>query len=106
MLRSMMLGLEALVSIICLLPFAALPIDIGFSPTFLDLVLFALFFVWVSRVVTHKEGAFQADSPTLGIVLFAALCVVSAVMLYAHRPHVLRMLGSARARTDEDTLAP
>jgi hypothetical protein len=59
MLRSMMLGLSVLVSVICLLPFAALPINIGFSPTFLDLVLFALFFVWISRIVTHKEGAFQ-----------------------------------------------
>jgi hypothetical protein len=96
MLRSMMLGLSVLVSVICLLPFAALPINIGFSPTFLDLVLFALFFVWISRIVTHKEGAFQADSPTLGIVLFAALCLVSFVAGMAHSAlsaNVLRHFG-------------
>ena len=96
MLRSMMLGLVVLVSIITLLPFAAVPIDIGFSPTFLDLVLFALFFVWVSRIVTHKEPSFMADSPTLGMVTFTALCVASFVAGLAHSSlsaNVIRHFG-------------
>jgi len=84
MLRSMMLGLVVLISIITLLPFAAVPIDIGFSPTFLDLTLFPLFFVWISRIVTHKEPSFMADSPMLGMVTFAALCVASFVAGLAH----------------------
>ena len=47
MLRSTQWGFFALVSVACLLPFAALPVQIGFTPTFLDVVLLALFFVWV-----------------------------------------------------------
>lgn len=84
MLRSIMLGLVALIGIICLLPFAAIPVDIGFSPTFLDLVLFALFFVWVSRIVTRKDSDFIAESPALGVVAFAALCIVSFVAGLGH----------------------
>jgi O-antigen ligase len=46
MLRSVQFTFFALVTLICLLPFASLPLpDIGFSPTLLDLVLAVLLFV-------------------------------------------------------------
>ncbi|NLF15186.1 MAG: hypothetical protein GX597_25630, partial [Anaerolineaceae bacterium] len=44
MLRDTQWGFVALVLLICLLPFGALPFRIGFTPTFLDLVLVALYF--------------------------------------------------------------
>ena len=37
------------------LPFASLPIDIGFKPTFLDVALGALIFVWVFKLVIGQE---------------------------------------------------
>ena len=80
MLRSTLLGLVTLVGVVCLLPFAALPINIGFSPTILDLVLFAIFFTWISRIVTHKEGEFIAPTPTLPFLVFVALAVVSFIL--------------------------
>ncbi|MHB9033119.1 MAG: O-antigen ligase family protein [Anaerolineae bacterium] len=80
MLRSTMLGLVAMIAIICLLPFAALPFDIGFSPTFLDLVLVVVFFVWISRVATHREDNFMTDPPTLPLLLFTGLAVASFVL--------------------------
>ena len=86
MLRSLLVGLVVLIGIICLLPFAALPIDIGFSPTLLDLVLLVLFFVLVSRVVTRRDGEFIASSPTLGILIFLALAVVSFIVGLSHAP--------------------
>jgi hypothetical protein len=84
MLRHLMAGLLALVGIICLLPFAALPIDIGFAPTFLDLVLGAVFFVWAGRLVTHRDGDIRLDPPALPVVAFLVLAVVSFVAGLAH----------------------
>lgn len=86
MLRNIIVGLIALIGVICLLPFAALPIDIGFSPTLLDLVLLALFFVWISQLSTRKETEFIAASPTLGMLVFLALAVVSFVAGLGHAP--------------------
>jgi O-antigen ligase len=84
MLRSTLLGLVTLVGVVCLLPFAALPINIGFSPTILDLVLLVVFFTWISRIVTHKEGEFVATIPTLPLLVFVALAVASFILGLSH----------------------
>jgi len=96
MLRSLTLGIMTLGALICLLPFAALPIDIGFSPTFLDIVLLGLFFVWVSRLVTRQDVEFIACVPSLSVFAFVMLAVVSFVAGLAHAPltsNVLRHFG-------------
>jgi hypothetical protein len=71
MLRSTQVGLFALVSLICLLPYGALPFKIGFRPNFLDLALLALFTVWMLRLITGRQRTFET-SP-LGVLLFAFL---------------------------------
>jgi len=86
MMRSITVGLIVLAGIICLLPFAAVPIDIGFSPTFLDLALALVFFVWISRLVTHKEGEFIAPVPTGAILVFMGLALVSFIAGLSHSP--------------------
>lgn len=68
-LRSIQVGLFALIALICLLPYGALPFNIGFRPTFLDLALGALFVVWIMRLITGRQRTFVA-SP-LGILLIA-----------------------------------
>ena len=96
MLRSTLVGLVALVGVICLLPFAALPVNVGFSPTLLDLVLLVVFFTWVSRIVTHKEGEFLAPTPTLPLLVFVALAVVSFTLGLSHSrltSNVIRHFG-------------
>jgi len=57
MLRSTQFGFVALIGVVCLLPFGALPIRIGFTPTFLNLVLAVLFAVWLARLVTGQQQA-------------------------------------------------
>ncbi|HUV94978.1 MAG TPA: O-antigen ligase family protein [Anaerolineae bacterium] len=84
MLRSVTAGLVILVGVICLLPFAALPINIGFAPTFLDLVLLLLFFVWASQLVTYKQLDFIALPPTLPLLAFALLAMVSFISGLTH----------------------
>ena len=55
MLRDLRWGLVALFLVIGLLPFAALPFKVGFTPTFLDLALMAIFFVWIMRIATRQQ---------------------------------------------------
>jgi hypothetical protein len=49
-------GLYAVIGIAVLLPFGALPLNIGFNPTFLDLALLALFGMWLARGLTRQSG--------------------------------------------------
>ncbi len=71
MLRSTQMGLFALIALICLLPYGALPFTIGFRPNFIDLALAALFTVWLVRLITGRQRTFEA-SP-LGGLIFAFL---------------------------------
>jgi hypothetical protein len=71
MLRSTDWGLFALFGLICLLPYGAMPIDLGFRPTFIDAVLLALFGVWFVRLVTGTERTFETSA--LGVPILAFL---------------------------------
>ncbi len=93
MLRSLTFGLAVLVGVVLLLPFAALPVDIGFAPTLLDMVLLGVFFVWISRVAAHKDEEFRAMPPTLGVLVFVLLAIFSFIAGLGHAsltPNVLR----------------
>ena len=92
MLRSTLVGLVIMVGVICLLPFGALPVNVGFSPTILDLVFLGLFFVWISRLATHQDGEFVADAPILGVLAFATLAVVSFIAGLGHSPLTANVL--------------
>lgn len=54
MLRSPQWGLYATIAVAILLPFGALPIDIGFKPTFLDGAIGMAFFVWFMRLAAGR----------------------------------------------------
>jgi O-antigen ligase len=92
MLRSTQLGLFALVAVICLLPFGAIPFSIGFYPTFLDVALLAAFGVWVARVLTRAQEGF-VTSP-LDLPIFVFILLAFAVFI----------AGSAHAGITKDTL--
>ncbi len=49
-------GLYALIGIAVLLPFGAIPLNLGFNPTFLDLALVAVFGVWMARGLTRQDS--------------------------------------------------
>jgi hypothetical protein len=86
MLRSTDWGLFALVGLICLLPYAAMPIEVGFRPTFIDAVLLALFGVWFVRLVTGTERTFETS--TLGVPIFAFLlwALITFIAGLSHAP--------------------
>ena len=86
MLRSAQFGFMALIGVICLLPFGALPIEIGFTPTFLNVVLGVLFAIWLAQVVTGHQKGFVTSPLALPIVIFLFLAFVSFVAGLAHAP--------------------
>ena len=84
MLRDTQWGLVAIIGLICLLPFGALPFKIGFTPTFLDLALIAVYFVWIVRIAMGKAGEFIGTPLGLPIVVFLLLACASFVAGLAH----------------------
>jgi O-antigen ligase len=62
MLRDIQVGYWALVAVICLLPFGKLPLDIGFKPSFLDLVTGGLFLVWLVELMLGPSASSGSDS--------------------------------------------
>jgi hypothetical protein len=86
-LRDLRWGYAALFAVIGLAPFAALPFKIGFTPTFLDLAILALYLVWILRVATRRQR--ELVGSWLGVPVFVFLLM--AVFAFAnglqyHRP--------------------
>ncbi len=79
-------GMYAVIAIAVLLPFGALPLNIGFNPTFLDLALLALFGMWLVRGATRQSGEFVATPLGLPILVFLVLAVFSFVAGLAYAP--------------------
>lgn len=87
MLREMQVSFFALVAVICLLPFAVLPIpNFAFSPTLLDLVLAALAITWVFRIARKKLPDIRGTALGAPLIVFMLLCCVSFVMGMGYGP--------------------
>lgn len=70
-------GFVALVGVVFGLPFATLPINIGFKPSLLNVALGAIFFVWVMKLVSGRERRFIGSSIGLLVGLFILMAVFS-----------------------------
>lgn len=84
MLRDIWWGLAALIALITLLPFGALPFKLGFTPTFLDVVLIAIYLVWIARIARGKAGPFVANVLNLPITIFLLLACASFIAGLGH----------------------
>ncbi len=112
MLTSVEWGLYFLVLLIGVLPFAALPVKVVFTPTFLDLVLWTVFFVWIAGFATARRR--DIHFPLLGmlVAVFIALAIFTFAVGLAHSrltPTILRrfiglMLGIALFFVVVDTM--
>jgi O-antigen ligase len=85
-LRRIEVGYAALVAVICLLPFAALPVNFAFKPTFLDVVLIAVFGVWLLERATGKLGGFVNTPLTLPVLAFLAMALATFIAGLANAP--------------------
>ncbi len=86
-LRSPLWGLVGVILIATLLPFATLPFKIVFTPSFLDLAVFAAFGVWALRYALARETRFEFSSLGGMVLLFLFLAAFSfALGLQYARP--------------------
>ena len=79
-------GYAALCGVVFVLPFASLPFSIGFKPTFLDLALSALFFVWLFKLVIGQQSEFVVSPIGLPVALFMVMAVFSFALGLTHSP--------------------
>ncbi len=74
----------AVLAVIILIPFGAIPLGIGFNPTFLDLALGMLYLIWVVRIATREQTAFRWPPLSPGVLLFIGLAATALLAGVAH----------------------
>lgn len=74
-LRDLRWGYVALLAVIGVLPFAALPFKLGFTPTFLDVALLAVYLVWIMRVATRRQRDLIGTPLGPAVLIFLLLTV-------------------------------
>ncbi|MFP4394627.1 MAG: O-antigen ligase family protein [Anaerolineales bacterium] len=84
MLQNIEIAYLGVIGIVTLLPFASLPINIGFTPTFLDMALGGLFFVWSLSYALGEEQSFLATPAGGPVFVFALFAIVSFVAGLSH----------------------
>ena len=83
-LRDIEVGYAALIGVIALLPFGAVPVPFSPKPTFLDLAMLLLFGVWAIQLATRRQQDF-VSAPLGGWVLaFFAIAIGAFVAGLGH----------------------
>jgi hypothetical protein len=86
MLRDIEVAYWVVIGVVCLLPFASFPFDIGFTPTLLDAAMGALFLIWALQIATGAQREFVGTALGLPIGVFMLLAVGSFVFGLSHAP--------------------
>lgn len=63
-------GMIAVFAVIGFLPFATLPFKVGFTPTFLNLAMLAVYFVWLIRIFTRRDRELIGSPIGAAVLLF------------------------------------
>jgi hypothetical protein len=85
-LRNIELGFFAVIAVVALLPFATIPVDIGLTPTFLDMALGAVVAVWLLGLVTGRQREIVAAPVFLPLVLFIIVAVFAFIFGLGNGP--------------------
>ena len=86
MLRNIEVAYWSVLGVVCLLPFASFPFDIGFTPTFLDAALGALFLIWLLQIVTGSQRDFVGTSVGSPVAVFMLFALGAFVFGLGHAP--------------------
>ncbi len=84
MLRDIEVAYWGVIGVVCLLPFASFPFSIGFTPTFLDAAMGALFLLWLLRIATGRQREFVATPLGLPVVMFILITTGAFVSGLSH----------------------
>lgn len=85
-LRDIEIGFWGVIVVICLLPFATIPIDLGVIPTFLDVALGSVVGVWLLGLVTGQQKRIVTAPITLPLLLFILVTIFAFIFGLANGP--------------------
>ena len=84
--RSIEVGFWGVIAVVCLLPFATIPVDIGLTPTLLDIALGVTVGIWLFRMATSPQNQLVSSPITLPIVIFLIAIVFAFIFGLANGP--------------------
>lgn len=93
MLRNIEVAFWGVLGIVALLPFGSLPFKVGFTPTFLDLALLALFGLWFVPILLGRDPDWRVtplDGPVLAFMLLAIGSFVAGLSHGALTSYLIR----------------
>ena len=90
--RDIEIGFWGIIGIVFLLPFATIPVDIGLTPTLLDLALAATVGVWLLRLVTGQRRAIVTSPITLPLVIFIVVTIFAFIFGMGNGPLTANLL--------------
>lgn len=85
-LRNMEIGFWGVIGVVCLLPFATLPVDIGLTPTFLDVALGAVVGIWALRFATGQQRTIVTTPLTIPLIVFMLVALFSFIFGLSNGP--------------------
>ena len=96
MLQEIEFAYWAVIGVVCLLPFASFPFSIGFTPTFLDAALGALFVAWLLQLMSGTQREFITTELGGPVLAFLLLALAAFVLGLSHAPltsYIIRHFG-------------
>lgn len=91
-LRDIEFGFIGIIIVICLLPFGTIPIDIGVTPTLLDLAMAATIGVWLLGVVTGTRKSLITTPLTLPLLIFILVTIFAFIFGMGNGPLTSNLL--------------
>lgn len=85
-LRDMEVGFWGIIAVVCLVPFATLPIDIGITPTFLDVALGATVGIWLLRLATGQQRTVIITPVMLPLIIFILTAIFAFIFGMGNGP--------------------
>lgn len=91
-LRNIEFGFWGIVVVVCLLPFATIPVDVGLTPTLLDLALGVTIGIWLFQKASGRDQRVRSSPVTLPILLFLIVIIFSFIFGLANGPLTANLL--------------
>lgn len=85
-LQDIEIGFWAVVGVVCLLPFATIPVDVGITPTLLDLALAATVGIWALRIVTGRQRTIVTAPVTIPLLVFILVALFAFIFGLGNGP--------------------
>ncbi|MCP5097883.1 MAG: O-antigen ligase family protein, partial [Chloroflexi bacterium] len=85
-LRDIEIGFWGVILVVCLVPFATLPVDIGLTPTFLDVALGSVAGIWFLGIVTGRQRSIITAPLTLPLLLFILVAIFAFIFGLSNGP--------------------